>query len=99
MIEAEDTKERRARWMRRIRWGLALAGMACWTALVASFSFLFGLSLMISTSPMPGYMARRGWAIWVGGAALALAPWVIGGIVFGLRWWKSRARPLPQAPK
>lgn len=33
---------------------------------------------------------NQGKAILLSASALALAPWDIGGIVFGARWWRSR---------
>jgi hypothetical protein len=102
MTEAPDTIGRRVKWKRYLRWGLATAGMACWTSAtgVASYIILVFLGLCAGGAIEPEVRQFHEDAIkciLVGGPALALAPWIISGIVFGIRWWRSRATPQTQA--
>lgn len=80
--------------LKRRWWAIALG--ICWTVLVAQASCLVAGVWSLGTG---GYMdaEMQQWAVGVGnrivmgGFALALAPWIVGGIVLGVRWWRSRA--------
>jgi ABC-type spermidine/putrescine transport system permease subunit I len=108
MTEAQDTIDRKAKRMRRIRWGLAwglgLAAAACWSVLVGAVGFVcLPIMLFFQSESTAGFTTPEYYAltndIGFGAAALALAPWVIVSIVFGVlgvRWWRSRASEAPE---
>jgi ribosomal protein L40E len=82
---------------------LALVGMGCWTTLVlAATSFLMFISL-VSAGGVTAGQPEMAWlhnnmsfVVQCGGPALALAPWVVGGIVLRVRWRNSRASEGPE---
>ncbi|TKJ30160.1 MAG: hypothetical protein CEE40_05805 [Chloroflexi bacterium B3_Chlor] len=99
--DAQDSTEPGAKQMRYIRWGLGLAGMACWTILVGTGGYCFGILVGMSSGGFnpphdAQWYADRGIAIIYGASALALAPWIVGGIVLGVRWRRSRASEAPE---
>ena len=99
MKEAEDTQERKEDLMRIVRWGLgglALTAMTCWSTLVGIAGLVLATMMVLTGSnfsePVLQEYTSQAWAILLGAFALALAPWVIGGIVFGVWWWRSKRR-------
>ena len=99
--------ERKEDEMRMFRWlcgGLALAPMACWSVLVG-FLFCYDWGVLpvspcISDPQMQAWGLDGGHSFLLETSALALAPWVIGGIVLGVvlgvRWWRSRTPASPE---
>ena len=73
---------------------VAIIAAVCWSVLALYGCVWVAGIWSIGTG---GYMDRemQQWALDVGntvvawGFALASAPWVIGGIAFGVRWWRS----------
>lgn len=96
MADVQDTTRPQAK--RISKWALVGLGIL-WTLLVGNGSFLLAGLWSLGTG---GYMNAEiqqqavgvGNAIVVGGLLLALAPWLVGGLVLGVGWWGSR-RPTP----
>lgn len=104
--------ERKEDEMRMFRWlggCLALAPMACWSVLVVVLvcspwlidcDGYSGAYYPCGRNPQMG-AGGIDWRVILQVSALALAPWVIGGIVLGVvlgvRWWRSRTPAPPQA--
>ena len=96
MTEVQDKSERRVRRLRNIGLLLALTAMTCWSTLVAIAGLVLATMMVLTGSnfsePVLQEYTSQAWAILLGAFALALAPWVIGGIVFGVWWWRSKRR-------
>ena len=101
MTEVQDTRVPRKRLILTV---LAVIAAICWTLLVGTacvlMAFVTGFSAGGFTAGQ-AEMARKynvmAFGILVGGLALALAPWIVGGILLGVRRWRSRASEGPEA--
>ena len=97
MRESVDSAGRSAKRMRYVKWALALAAMVCLTLLVWEAGYVFALLVMFSMGSAYEALAA---SIILATPYVALAPWVLAGIVLGLvRRYRSRASEGPEDTK
>lgn len=102
MTEVQDTREQmnwRVSRTSGVVTAVSLVVMSCWTVLVGGAGICVWMGGLWSVANMlDEQIAQRTMdqctATMLGGLALAVAPWIVGGIVLGVRWWRSRT-PTP----